>query len=56
LGEDARVQQAAIIGYTFKQDPLEVTKSDMFDWCFRVAATNYVIEERAKEYKGRHKK
>jgi hypothetical protein len=55
LEDDNRVKQAAIIGYTFKQDPVAMMECDTFTWCTRVAAANFVIEEKNKEYRPKHR-
>lgn len=46
--EDARIQTAAFIGAKFKMDPVEILRSDYFDWQVRNAAFKIVADAEKK--------
>lgn len=49
LEENGYVRIAAQVAYTFHLDPVDILKSNYFDWATRVAAKRYVLAELEKQ-------
>jgi hypothetical protein len=48
LHDDNRLRTAALIGGTFRMDPIEVMNADYIDWWIRIVAMEVYWEERNK--------